>query len=53
VVDWFVTARDHWGVIIAPGQTDKSMLSRAIKNIVRDHTAESFKNTYRFIQEFV
>jgi predicted nuclease of predicted toxin-antitoxin system len=52
VASWFLAEREHWGVIIVPGQTDRSLLSRALSNIVRYYTAESFKNTYRFIQEF-
>ena len=53
VAEWFLANRDHWGVIIVPGQTNKSLLSRALGNIVQDYSAESFKNSYRFIQEFV
>ena len=53
VVEWFLAERENWGVIIVPGQTDRSLLSRAIRNIVRHYTAGSFKNTYRFVQEFV
>lgn len=53
VAEWFLAGREHWGVIIVPGQTDKSMLSRALKNIIQIYTADSFKNTYRFIQDFV
>ena len=53
VAEWFLAEREHWGVIIVPGQTDRSLLSRAIKNIVQHYAADSFKNTYRFIQEFV
>jgi predicted nuclease of predicted toxin-antitoxin system len=53
VAEWFLAEREHWGVIIVPGQTDRSLLSRAIKHIVRHYTADSFKNTYRFVQEFV
>jgi len=53
VAEWFLTERDHWGVIIVPGQTDKSLLSRALRNMVQQYSAESFKNTYCFIQEFV
>lgn len=53
VTEWFLTEREHWGVIIVPGQTDRSLLSRALKNILQHYTAESFKNSYRFIQEFV
>lgn len=51
VTEWFLAERDHWGVIIVPGQTDRSLLSRALKNIIQHYTAESFKNSYRFIQE--
>jgi predicted nuclease of predicted toxin-antitoxin system len=53
VAEWFLAERPHWGVIIVPGQTDKGLLSRALKNIVQNHTAVSFKNSYRFIREFV
>ncbi|MCB0179088.1 MAG: DUF5615 family PIN-like protein [Anaerolineae bacterium] len=53
VTAWFLAERDQWGLIIVPGQTDRSLLSRALKNILQHYTAESFKNTYRFIQEFV
>lgn len=53
VTEWFLAGREHWGVIIVPGQTDRSLLSRALRNITQRHTAESLKNTYRFIQEFV
>jgi len=53
VAEWFLTGREHWGVIIVPGQTDRSLLSRAIQNIVEQYAIDSFKNTYRFIQEFV
>jgi len=53
VTEWFLTGQEHWGVIIVPGQTKRSLLSRALKNIVQQHTAESLRNNYRFIQEFV
>lgn len=53
VAEWFLAGREHWGVIIVPGQTDRSLLSRAIGRIGQQHSAESFKNTYHFIQEFV
>lgn len=53
VKDWFLTEREHWGVIVIPGKTNKSLLSRGLKNIVDQYTAESLKNTYRFIQEFI
>jgi hypothetical protein len=53
VAQWFVEGREHWGVVVVPGETNRSLLSRALKNILQNHTAESFRNTYRFIQEFV
>ena len=53
VAEWFLAEREHWGVIIVPGQTDRSLLSHALRNIVQLYAAESLKNTYRFIQEFV
>jgi hypothetical protein len=53
VADWFLADREHWGVIIVPGQTDRGLLSRALKNIVQSHSAGSFKNTYRFVQDFI
>lgn len=52
VTEWFLTEREHWGVVIVPGQTDRSLLSRALRNIVHQYTAESLKNNFRFIQEF-
>ena len=53
VAEWFLAEREQWGVIIVPGQTDRSLLSRALKNITEKYEADSFKNTFRFIQEFV
>lgn len=53
VAEWFLIEREHWGVIIVPGQTDRSSLSRGLRTVVNQHTADSLKNTYRFIQEFV
>lgn len=50
---WFLGGREHWGILIVPGQTNESLLSRALENILREHSSESFKNTFRFIQEFV
>jgi predicted nuclease of predicted toxin-antitoxin system len=52
VVEWFLAEREHWGIIIVPGQTNRSLLSHALNNIVQNYTAESFKNSYRFIQDF-
>jgi hypothetical protein len=51
-VDWFLAGREHWGIVIVPGQTNESRLSRALENLVRDFPAESLKNTYRFVSEF-
>lgn len=53
VTEWFLTEREHWGVIIVSGQTNRSLLSHAIRNLIEHTTAESLKNTFRFIQEFV
>jgi hypothetical protein len=51
--EWFFAGREHWGIILVPGQTNKSLLSHGLSHIVHRYTAESFKNSYRFIQEFV
>ena len=58
----FLLDEHVWGGLVQVGkelgtdvrlvQTDRSLLSRALRNIVQQYTAESFKNTYRFIQEF-
>lgn len=53
VAQWFVEGKEHWGVLVVPGETNRSLLSQALKNILQNHSAESFRNTYRFIQEFV
>ena len=53
VMDWFLSGREHWGVVIVPGQADRSLLSRALRNIVNTCTAEDFQNSYRFIQDFL
>ena len=53
VAGWFLAGREHWGVIIVPEQTKRSLLSRALKNIIQQHSANSLKNHYRFIQEFI
>ena len=51
-VEWFLAGREHWGIVIVPGQTNESLLSQAVENIFRSHSAESLKNAYRFIGEF-
>ncbi len=51
--EWFLSGREHWGIVIVPGKTDKSLLSHALERICLSYSAESFQNTLRFIQEFV
>lgn len=34
VAQWFVEGRAHWGVLVVPGETNRSLLSRALKNIL-------------------
>lgn len=51
---WFLANKEHAGIIIVPGQTDRSLLVRAIRNLCQQqHSAASLRNTYRFLQEFV
>lgn len=50
---WFLAGHEHWGIVIVPGQTDKSLLSRALENMARNYSAKSFKNTFRFWREFI
>jgi hypothetical protein len=52
VAQWFLDGREHAGVVIVPGQTNESLLSRALENIFRNYSAEAFKNTLRFVGEF-
>lgn len=40
-VEWFLAGKEHWGIVIVPGQTDRSLLSRALRNILQHHSAES------------
>lgn len=51
--EWFLTDQEHRGIIIVSGQTNRSLLSRALENIIQNHRPSDFKNTFRFIQEFV
>lgn len=53
VANWYLSGREHWGVIIVPGQANRSFLSRALRHIFTHYTAEALKNSYRFIQDFV
>lgn len=52
-VTWFLSQREHWGIIIVPGQTNRTLLSHALARLVQTQNAETLKNTYRFIQEFI
>ena len=49
---WFAEGRDHWGILIVPGQTNKSLLSQSVRHIAANYTADYFRNTFRFVQEF-
>lgn len=49
---WFQEERDHWGILIVPGQTDRGLLSRSLRHIAAHYPADYFRNTFRFIQEF-
>jgi predicted nuclease of predicted toxin-antitoxin system len=51
-IEWFLAGREHAGIVIVPGQTDRSFLSKALRTIGHNYTAEAFRNTYRFMQEF-
>lgn len=51
--EWFLAERDHWGIVIVPGQTQHNLLINGLTNIVASETVESLKNTFRFIQEFI
>ena len=50
---WFLGGRDHWGIIVVPGQTDRSLLSRALLYLRHFHPGVDLKNSFRFVQEFV
>lgn len=52
-VAWFLEGRSHAGIVIVPGRTDRSLLSNALRVIGQTYSAEFFRDTYRFIQEFV
>lgn len=51
--EWFLAERDHWGIIIVPGQTNHNLLINGLTNIVTNESAESLKNTFRFLQDFI
>lgn len=52
-IEWFLADRHHSGIIIVPGQTDRSLLSNALQQIAQSYTAEYFEDTYQFLQAFV
>ena len=51
--EWFLMGRDHAGIIIVPGRTDRALLSRALRSLASIQSSEGFKNTYRFVQELL
>lgn len=51
--NWFLLGKTHSGIIIVPGQTERPLLIRAIKNICASYSPALFDNTYRFLKEFV
>jgi hypothetical protein len=48
---WFQEAREHWGIVIVPGQTNKGFLSRSLRHMAENYTADFFRNRFLFIQE--
>lgn len=51
--EWFLMERDHAGIVIVPGQTDRALLSRARRSLASGQPPEGFNNTYRFVQELL
>ena len=51
--EWFLMGRDHAGIVIVPGRTDRSLLSRALRSLASGQSPEGFKNTYRFVKELL
>lgn len=51
--EWFLASKEHWGIIIVPGQTDRSLLTRGLRAIIAGETAETLKNSFRFIQDWL
>ena len=51
--EWFLTGRDHAGIVIVPGRTDRALLSRALRTLSARPSSESFQNTYQFVQELL
>ena len=52
-VEWFSVGRDHAGIIIVPGRTDRALLSRALRALSSKPSPEAFINTYQFVQELL
>ena len=52
-VNWFLANKEHSGIIIVPGQTDRSLLTRGLAAIVAAETSDSLMNAFRFIQDWL
>jgi predicted nuclease of predicted toxin-antitoxin system len=52
-VEWFLAGREHWGILIVPGETDEHLLSRILERIGHHYAAEALRNTVRFAREFI
>jgi len=52
-VEWFLAGRNHAGIVIVPGRTNRTVLSQALRALNDRLSPESFENTYRFIQELL
>ncbi len=51
--EWYLASKDHWGIVIVPGQTDRSLLTRGLQTLYSRETALSLKNSFRFLQEWL
>ena len=52
-VDWFLAGREHSGIIIVPGRTDRALLAKALRTLSEQYSAEKLRNTFRFVQELI
>ena len=52
-VDWFLREKPHAGIVIVPGRTDRTLLSKALVAMSERKTSHSYRNTYRFLQELI
>ncbi len=50
---WFLDGRDHAGIVIVPGQTNRALLSRGLRALYSKWSPEAFQNSYQFIQELL